>query len=99
MSVKSALPPSDRIAGTPVLKARDLRKIDSRVPNLVPTILVRKEAILVCVGYPSQFSLMTQNIIRLIYCILERLSKRMQLSFLIHMVQQIPDFTPYFYTT
>lgn len=29
------------------LNARDLRKIDSRVPNLVPTILVRKEAILV----------------------------------------------------
>ncbi|KAK2465603.1 hypothetical protein APHAL10511_002495 [Amanita phalloides] len=28
------------------LNARDLRKIDSRVPNLVPTILVRKEAIL-----------------------------------------------------
>lgn len=27
---------------------RDLRKIDSRVPNLVPTILIRKEAILVC---------------------------------------------------
>lgn len=26
---------------------RDLRKIDSRVPNLVPTILIRKEAILV----------------------------------------------------
>ncbi|KAL0958032.1 hypothetical protein HGRIS_000208 [Hohenbuehelia grisea] len=29
------------------LHPRDLRKIDSRVPNLVPTILVRKEAILV----------------------------------------------------
>ncbi|RDB30358.1 Mitochondrial inner membrane magnesium transporter LPE10 [Hypsizygus marmoreus] len=29
------------------LNPRDLRKIDSRVPNLVPTILVRKEAILV----------------------------------------------------
>ncbi|KAF9456010.1 hypothetical protein BDZ94DRAFT_1271994 [Collybia nuda] len=29
------------------LNARDLRKIDSRVPNLVPTILIRKEAILV----------------------------------------------------
>jgi len=29
------------------LNARDLRKIDSRVPNLVPTILVRREAILV----------------------------------------------------
>ncbi|PPR00289.1 hypothetical protein CVT24_005030 [Panaeolus cyanescens] len=29
------------------LNARDLRKIDSRVPNLVPTILVRKEAFLV----------------------------------------------------
>ncbi|KAH9477462.1 Mitochondrial inner membrane magnesium transporter LPE10 [Psilocybe cubensis] len=29
------------------LNARDLRKIDSRIPNLVPTILVRKEAILV----------------------------------------------------
>ncbi|KAF9075230.1 hypothetical protein BDP27DRAFT_1257704 [Rhodocollybia butyracea] len=29
------------------LNARDLRKIDSRVPNLVPTILVRKQAILV----------------------------------------------------
>ncbi|EIW74371.1 Mg2+ transporter protein cora-like protein [Coniophora puteana RWD-64-598 SS2] len=28
------------------LNPRDLRKIDSRVPNLVPTILVRKEAIL-----------------------------------------------------
>ena len=39
---------SDCIARTPVPKARDLRKIDSRVPNLVPTILVRKEAILVC---------------------------------------------------
>lgn len=26
---------------------RDLRKIDSRVPNLVPTILTRKEAVLV----------------------------------------------------
>lgn len=30
-------------------QARDLRKIDSRVPNLVPTILVRKEAFLVCI--------------------------------------------------
>ncbi|KIM42211.1 hypothetical protein M413DRAFT_18598 [Hebeloma cylindrosporum] len=29
------------------LNARDLRKIDSRIPNLVPTILVRKEAVLV----------------------------------------------------
>ncbi|KAF8636345.1 hypothetical protein AX16_010998 [Volvariella volvacea WC 439] len=29
------------------INARDLRKIDSRIPNLVPTILVRKEAILV----------------------------------------------------
>jgi len=29
------------------LHPRDLRKIDSRIPNLVPTILVRKEAILV----------------------------------------------------
>ncbi|KAJ4497723.1 hypothetical protein C8R41DRAFT_820834 [Lentinula lateritia] len=29
------------------LNPRDLRKIDSRVPNLVPTILIRKEAILV----------------------------------------------------
>ncbi|KAF8886469.1 Mg2+ transporter protein cora-like protein [Mucidula mucida] len=29
------------------LNPRDLRKIDSRVPNLVPTILVRREAILV----------------------------------------------------
>jgi len=29
------------------LNARDLRKIDSGIPNLVPTILVRKEAILV----------------------------------------------------
>ncbi|KAJ7598468.1 cora-domain-containing protein [Mycena floridula] len=29
------------------LNHRDLRKIDSRVPNLVPTILVRKEAFLV----------------------------------------------------
>ncbi|EKM56971.1 uncharacterized protein PHACADRAFT_93070 [Phanerochaete carnosa HHB-10118-sp] len=29
------------------LNPRDLRKIDSRIPNLVPTILVRKEAILV----------------------------------------------------
>ncbi|KAI0727459.1 hypothetical protein C8Q72DRAFT_840131 [Fomitopsis betulina] len=29
------------------LNPRDLRKIDSRVPNLVPTILVRKEVILV----------------------------------------------------
>ncbi|KAJ7484315.1 cora-domain-containing protein [Mycena latifolia] len=29
------------------LNPRDLRKIDSRVPNLVPTILVRKEAILI----------------------------------------------------
>ncbi|KAL9709829.1 magnesium ion transporter [Leucoagaricus gongylophorus] len=27
--------------------ARDLRKIDSRVPNLIPTILVRREAVLV----------------------------------------------------
>lgn len=26
---------------------RDLRKIDSRIPNLVPTILIRKEAFLV----------------------------------------------------
>lgn len=30
-----------------VWQPRDLRKIDSRVPNLVPTILIRKEAILV----------------------------------------------------
>ncbi|KAF9486271.1 magnesium transporter [Pholiota conissans] len=29
------------------LNARDLRKIDSRIPNLVPTILVRKEAFLI----------------------------------------------------
>ncbi|KAJ3724187.1 Mg2+ transporter protein cora-like protein [Lentinula guzmanii] len=29
------------------LNPRDLRKIDSRVPNLVPTILVRKQAILI----------------------------------------------------
>ncbi|EGN92508.1 hypothetical protein SERLA73DRAFT_190998 [Serpula lacrymans var. lacrymans S7.3] len=29
------------------LNPRDLRKIDSRVPNLVPTILIRKEAILI----------------------------------------------------
>ncbi|KXN91819.1 Mitochondrial inner membrane magnesium transporter mrs2 [Leucoagaricus sp. SymC.cos] len=29
------------------LNARDLRKIDSRVPNLIPTILARREAILV----------------------------------------------------
>ncbi|KAG8822226.1 magnesium ion transporter [Serendipita sp. 399] len=29
------------------IQARDLRKIDSRIPNLVPTILVRKEAFLV----------------------------------------------------
>ncbi|KIY48494.1 cora-domain-containing protein [Fistulina hepatica ATCC 64428] len=29
------------------LNPRDFRKIDSRVPNLVPTILVRKEAVLV----------------------------------------------------
>ncbi|KAG6896590.1 hypothetical protein C0992_007295 [Termitomyces sp. T32_za158] len=29
------------------LNPRDLRKIDSRVPNLVPTILVRREAILI----------------------------------------------------
>ena len=32
-----------QVSGQP----RDLRKIDSRIPNLVPTILVRKEAILV----------------------------------------------------
>ena len=43
---------------TPQRQPRDLRKIDSRIPNLVPTILVRKEAILVCtplahVGYDS----------------------------------------------
>lgn len=30
-----------------IIKPRDLRKIDSRIPNLVPTILIRKEAILV----------------------------------------------------
>ena len=29
------------------VQIRDLRKIDSRIPNLVPTILVRKESILV----------------------------------------------------
>ncbi|KAF8430863.1 Mg2+ transporter protein cora-like protein [Boletus edulis BED1] len=29
------------------LNPRDLRKIDSRIPNLVPTILVRREAILI----------------------------------------------------
>ncbi|KAJ3524023.1 hypothetical protein NMY22_g11185 [Coprinellus aureogranulatus] len=29
------------------LNARDLRKIDSRVPNLVPTILIRREAVLI----------------------------------------------------
>jgi magnesium transporter len=28
------------------VQPRDLRKIDSRIPNLVPTILTRKEAIL-----------------------------------------------------
>lgn len=32
-------------------QARDLRKIDSRVPNLIPTILVRREAVLV--GFAS----------------------------------------------
>ncbi|KAJ7150887.1 hypothetical protein C8R43DRAFT_1005499 [Mycena crocata] len=35
------------LCGEHRLNPRDLRKIDSRVPNLVPTILVRKEAILV----------------------------------------------------
>ncbi|KAK7055444.1 magnesium transporter [Favolaschia claudopus] len=30
-----------------IYKPRDLRKIDSRVPNLVPTILIRREAFLV----------------------------------------------------
>lgn len=39
-----------------LLQPRDLRKIDSRIPNLVPTILVRKEAFLVCV---NSFSMMT----------------------------------------
>ncbi|KAF9236068.1 hypothetical protein BU15DRAFT_50634 [Melanogaster broomeanus] len=29
------------------LHPRDLRKIDSRIPNLVPTILIRKEAVLI----------------------------------------------------
>ncbi|KIK92228.1 hypothetical protein PAXRUDRAFT_34611 [Paxillus rubicundulus Ve08.2h10] len=29
------------------LNPRDLRKIDSRIPNLVPTILIRKEAVLI----------------------------------------------------
>jgi magnesium transporter len=29
------------------MKPRDLRKIDSRIPNLVPTILIRKGAVLV----------------------------------------------------
>ncbi|KAG6334207.1 hypothetical protein ID866_4878 [Astraeus odoratus] len=29
------------------LNPRDLRKIDSRIPNLIPTILIRKEAILI----------------------------------------------------
>ncbi|KAJ7199242.1 cora-domain-containing protein [Mycena pura] len=35
------------LSGEHRLNPRDLRKIDSRVPNLVPTILVRKEAFLV----------------------------------------------------
>jgi magnesium transporter len=35
--------PADQVHVQP----RDLRKIDSRIPNLVPTILVRKEAVLV----------------------------------------------------
>ncbi|KAK1223976.1 magnesium ion transporter [Marasmius sp. AFHP31] len=35
------------LSTTHQLDPRDLRKIDSRVPNLVPTILVRKEAFLV----------------------------------------------------
>jgi magnesium transporter len=36
---------------------RDLRKIDSRVPNLIPTVLVRKEAILVRVNaHTGQFT-------------------------------------------
>ncbi|KAJ7154595.1 Mg2+ transporter protein cora-like protein [Mycena filopes] len=35
------------LCGEHRLNPRDLRKIDSRVPNLVPTILVRKEAILI----------------------------------------------------
>jgi magnesium transporter len=30
-----------------LMKPRDLRKIDSRIPNLVPTILIRKGAVLV----------------------------------------------------
>lgn len=29
------------------LEGRDLRKVDSRIPNVVPTILVRQEAFLV----------------------------------------------------
>lgn len=29
------------------LNPRDLRKIDSRIPNLIPTVLIRKEAILI----------------------------------------------------
>ncbi|KAF7348605.1 Magnesium transporter [Mycena venus] len=35
------------LCGEHRLNPRDLRKIDSRVPNLVPTILIRKEAFLV----------------------------------------------------
>ena len=38
-----------QVSGQP----RDLRKIDSRIPNLVPTILVRKEAILVRSRLPA----------------------------------------------
>lgn len=30
-----------------MVQPRDLRKFDSRIPNLVPTFLVREEAILV----------------------------------------------------
>ena len=37
---------------------RDLRKFDSRIPNLVPTLLVRQEAILVrASGVRSSFTI------------------------------------------
>ena len=47
---------------------RDLRKIDSRIPNLVPTILVRKEAILVSRSKTSSNAFVS-NFYRLIFFI------------------------------
>jgi hypothetical protein len=68
---------------------RDLRKIDSRVPNLIPTILIRKEAILVGPLHTiPDFVLLSSA--RSIFFTSGHLSKQTPLSFSIPMAQPTP---------